>query len=320
MNAVPAATTLVEHGVRARLRRSPLLRRLWRERWMYLFILPGFIYFVLFNYVPLLGNVVAFQNYSPFLGFLRSPFVGFANFQQLFTDPDVGVALRNTLEISVLQLIFYFPAPIALALLLNSMGSEFLKRLMQSIVYLPHFIGWVIVIALWQQVLGGDGFINQFLRDQGWGTLSIMDNPAFFKPLVVLQVIWKDIGWGTIIFLAAISKIDVSLYEASAIDGANRWRRLWHVTLPGIRSIIVLLFILRLGAVLSTGFEQMLLQRDAVGPNAAEVLDTFVYFQGILNGNWGLSTAVGLLKGIVGAVLVLTANKMAKKFGEEGVF
>ncbi len=287
---------------------------------MYLFIIPGFIYFVVFRYLPLLGNVVAFQNYSPYLGFAGSPWVGLQNFQSLLTNPDVGTAFTNTLIISFLQLVFYFPAPIALALLLNSIMSGGVQRVMQSIVYLPHFIGWVILVSLWDQVLGGGGFLNEFLRNQGLATVNIMANPGFFKPLLVLESIWKDIGWGTIIFLAAISNVDVHLYEAAVVDGAGPWRRMWHVTLPGIRSITVLLLILRLGGILSVGFTQILIQEPAVGADAGQVLSTFVYYQGILGGNWGLSTAVGLLEGILGTALVIAANKVAHKFGEAGVF
>jgi len=299
--------------------RTTMGQRIWRERWMYLFILPGFIYFVVFRYLPLLGNVIAFQDYSPFLGF-DSPWVGLDNFRRLFTDPDFKTALSNTLLISVLQLIFFFPAPIILALLLNSMISERWKRTMQSVLYLPHFISWVIIIGLWQQVLGGDGFINQFLRNTGQQTVNIMSNPGFFKPLVVLQLIWKDTGWGTIIILAALTRIDMGLYEAAAMDGANGWQRLWKITLPGIRGVVVLLLILRLASILDTGFEQIFLQRNAVGAKAGEVLDTFTYFRGIQGGDWGFSTAVGLVKGLVGMVLVFGSNRLAKRLGEEGAF
>lgn len=296
------------------------LRRLWRDRWMYLFILPGFVYFVLFEYVPLIGNVIAFKEYSPFIGILDSPWVGLANFRELLTDPDVGIALRNTLVISFLQLGLFFPVPIALALLLNSLISEPIKRLLQSVLYLPHFLSWVIVISLWQQVLGGSGFVNQLLRNQGLDTINIMGNPDFFRPLVVLQLIWKESGWGTIIFLAALTKIDVVLYEAAVLDGAGRWARLRDVTLPGIRPIIFLLLILQLGSLLSTGFIQFYLQRDAVGADAAEVLDTFTYFRGIRGGDWGFATAVGLIKGVVGTIMVISANKLSKRFGEEGIY
>jgi putative aldouronate transport system permease protein len=293
---------------------------MWRERWIYLLITPGLFYFVVFQYLPLLGNIIAFQDFSPYLGFFDSPWVGLDNFGHLFTDPDVGIAISNTLIISLLQIFFAFPLPIVLAIMLNNMVSDKARRFLQSVLYLPHFISWVIIISLFQQILGGDGFINNFIRGAGGKPLDIMSNPDFFKPLVVIQVVWKDSGWGTIIFLAALTAIDLSLYEAAVIDGANKWRRIWHITLPGIRSIIILLLVLRLGTILNTGFEQIFLQRNAVGAQAAEVLDTFVYFRGIQAGDWGFSTAVGLVKGLVGLILILGANKLARRFGEEGLF
>ncbi len=309
--------TLLETKLKTR---APLWQRMWRERWIYLLITPGVLYFVAFQYLPLLGNIIAFQDFSPFLGFFDSPWVGLSNFARLFTDPDVGVAITNTLIISLLQIGFAFPIPIALAIALNNMISNRARRFLQSVLYLPHFISWVIIISIFQQILGGDGFINNFIRGVGGKPLDIMTNPDFFKPLVVIQVIWKDSGWSTIIFLAALTAIDLSLYEAAVIDGANKWRRIWHITLPGIRSTIILLLVLRLGTILNTGFEQIFLQRNAVGAQAAEVLDTFVYFRGVQAGDWGFSTAVGLVKGFVGLVLILGANKLARKFGEEGLF
>jgi putative aldouronate transport system permease protein len=287
---------------------------------MYLFIIPGALYFLVFEYLPLLGNIIAFQDFSPFLGFAGSPFIGLDNFRRLLTDADFKVALLNTFQIELLQLIFAFPAPLALALVLNSIVSPHVKRVVQSIVYLPHFLSWVIVIALWQQVFGGAGFFNQMLRNGGLDTLNVMSNPDLFKPLVVLESIWKEMGWGTIIFLAALTKIEAELYEAAVVDGAGSWRRMWHVTLPGIRSVIVLLLILRLGAALSVGFEQYYLQRGAVGPQAAEVLDTFVYFRGIQSGDWGFATAVGLVRGIFGTALIVAGNALAKRFGDEGIY
>jgi putative aldouronate transport system permease protein len=297
-----------------------LWQRVKRDRWMYLFIVPGLCYFVLFNYVPLIGNIIAFKDYSPFLGFGASPWVGLDNFRRLFTDPDFEVALVNTIQIELLQLAFAFPAPLLLALLLNSLISERIKRSIQSVVYLPHFLSWVIIIALWGQVLGGDGILNNYLRNQGLDTVNIMGNPDIFKPLMVVQAVWKDVGWGTIIFLAALTKIDTQLYEAAVMDGAGGWRRLRDVTLPGIRSVIVLLLILRLGSMFTVGFEQYFLQRNAVGADAAEVLDTFVYTRGIQGGDWGFATAVGLVRSVVGLMLIVSANWLAKRFGEEGIF
>lgn len=299
--------------------RSSIWRRMWRHRAVYLFILPGFLWYVVFHYLPLLGNIIAFKDYSIFLGIRASPWVGLQNFRDMLTDPAFEVALRNTLIIEGLQLLFAFPAPLALALLLNSLINERIKRGIQSVVYLPHFLSWVIVIAMWQQIFGGDGFLNQVLLNRGFEQVNIMNNPDIFKPLVVLQTIWKEAGWGTIIFLAALTKIDVQLYEAAVIDGAGGWRRLINITLPSIRSVIVLLLILRLGSMLSVGFEQYFLQRG-VGADAAEVLDTFVYFRGVQNGDWSFAAAVGMVRAIVGALLIFVANWLAKHFFDEGIF
>ncbi|MBL8126581.1 MAG: sugar ABC transporter permease [Chloroflexia bacterium] len=295
-------------------------RQLWRDRWMYLLMLPGLLYFILFHYVPMLGNVVAFQDYSPFLGFWRSPWVGWDNFRALLGDPDVANALRNTLIINVIVLVVAFPAAISLALVLNSLLNERIKRLLQSVLYLPHFLSWVIVISIWQELFGGAGFVNQVTRAQGLPGIDIMTNPDFFKFLVAIQYIWKEVGWDSILILAALTTIDPTLYEAAALDGAGPWQRLLAVTLPGIRGVVLLLLILWLGTFLTTGFEQFYLQRNAVGAQAAEVLDTFTYFRGVRGGDWGLAAAVGLLKGVFGAIVIFSANALAKRFGEEGVF
>jgi putative aldouronate transport system permease protein len=313
-----------EKGLNARrgnrlVREGSLLRRIWRDRVMYLFILPPMMYFVVFIYIPLGGYIVAFKDYSIFLGYRESPWVGFENFERIFTDPDFKIALKNTLQIWALQLLFSFPAPLALALLLNSLVSERLKRTIQSAVYLPHFLSWVIVISLWQQIFGGAGFINSFLRNQNLGTVNIMANPDFFKPLIILQGIWKEAGWGTILFLAALTKIEIHLYEAAVIDGAGGWRRMRDVTIPGIMPVISLLLVLSMGAMLSTGFEQFYLQRNAVGASTAEVLDTFIYYRGIQNGDVSYATAVGLARGIFGCFMVLAANQFAKRLGGEGI-
>jgi putative aldouronate transport system permease protein len=287
---------------------------------MYLFLLPGFVFFVLFKYVPLLGSVIAFQDYSPFLGLANSSWVGLENFAALITDSEVAIAVRNTLFLSLLQLIFAFPAPIALALLLNSLISERIKRVVQAVVYLPHFIGWVIVVSIWQQILGGAGMLTDVVQSFGGPAMNLMSDPRLFPALVTAQVIWKEVGWGTIIFFAAITMIPSEQYESAAMDGAGPWRRMWHVTLPGITQVIVLLLILRLGTVLTVGFEQILLQQPAVGADAAQVLDTFVYFRGIVGGDWGIATAAGLIKGIIGTALVIAANRLAKRLGGQGAF
>ncbi|MEU9996150.1 ABC transporter permease [Streptomyces sp. NPDC048370] len=282
-------------------------------------MVPGVLYFLVFHYLAMLGNVIAFKDYIPFVGIAESEWVGFGNFQVLLSDAAFWGAALNTVLLSLLQLVFFFPLPLGLALVLHSITRGRVRNLVQSVVYLPHFVSWVIVVALFQQVLGGAGLINGVLGD-GSHLIDVFGNPTAFKPLMVIELIWKDCGWGTIIFLAALHNIDEHLYEASAIDGAGPWRRFWHVTLPSIRPVVVLLLILRLGEVLNVGFEQILLQRDAFGPDAAEVIDTFVYYQGIVQGNWGMATAAALLKGVIAAAMVFAANKVAHRMGEQGVY
>lgn len=301
--------------------RGQLAARWHRDRVLLVLAVPGVIVLVVFHYLPLLGNVIAFQDYQPFLGISGSDFVGLSNFSVIFDgDAEFLNALVNTLIITMVQVLFVFPLPIALALVLNSMLNERAKRLAQSILYLPHFLSWVIVVALFQQMFGNGGMLNEWLRSADLGTFQIIGVPELFKLLITSQVIWKDTGWSTIIFLAALSKVDLNLYEAAAIDRAGPLRQLWHVTLPAIRPVIVLLLILRLGDSLTVGFEQILLQQGPVGAGASEVLDTYVYNNGIIGGNWGVSAAVGLVKGVVGVVLVLGANRLAHAMGERGVY
>jgi len=296
-------------------------QRLLRDRVLLLFALPGTALIIAFHYVPLLGNVIAFKDYQPFLGISGSDWSGWANFAVIFNgDPAFLRALKNTLILTTLQSVFVFPAPILLALLLNSLFSERIKRIAQSILYLPHFMSWVIVVALFQQMLGGSGLLNNYLRSHDLATINIIGNSELFHVLLTSQIIWKDTGWATILFLAALSQVDSQLYEAASVDGASRMRQLWHVTLPGLRGIIILLFILRLGDSLTVGFEQIILQQQAVGRDISEVLDTYVYNNGVIGGAWGVAAAVGLVKGLVGVALVLAANKVAHIFGEQGVY
>ncbi|TDO48024.1 putative aldouronate transport system permease protein [Kribbella sp. VKM Ac-2527] len=295
--------------------------RLRRDKFVLLLGLPGVAVILLFHYLPMLGNVIAFKDYQPFIGIRDSPWVGLENFRVIFNgDPEFLNALTNTLIISFIQVVLVFPAPIAIALLLNSLLSERIKRVVQSVLYLPHFMSWVIVVAIFQQLLGNAGLLNTWLHARGLEGLHIIGDPGLFKVLITSQVIWKDAGWGTILFLAALSRVDLALYEAAAVDGASRWRQLWHVTLPAIRGVVVLLLILKLGDVLTVGFEQIILQQGPVGTDASEVLDTYVYSNGILGGNWGVSSAVGLVKGLVGVALILAANRVAHLFGERGIY
>lgn len=282
--------------------------------------LPAIALLVVFAYVPMLGNVIAFQQYSPYTGFLNSPFVGLSNFTRVFGNAAFLNAVQNTLAITAFQLIFFFPIPIILALLLNSVLSPRVRTVFQSVVYLPHFFSWVLVVTIFQQIFGGAGLVAQTLRNHGYAGFDLMTNPDTFLVLITAQSIWKDAGWGIIIFLAALSTVDPALYEAAASDGAGRWRRLWHVTLPALKPVIILLLILRLGDSLTVGFEQLILQRQAVGAEVSDVIDTYVYYQGVVYGDWSFAAAAGLLKGVISLALVLGANKLAHVAGEAGIY
>ncbi|TQJ56057.1 ABC transporter permease subunit [Streptomyces sp. NBC_00080] len=304
-------------GLRVRLR---------RDRVLLLMTLPAVVLVLLFNYVPILGNVVAFQDYDPYVSdngivaIFHSPWVGLENFQRLFEDSAFWDAVRNTLVLFFLQLVLYFPIPIMLALLINSVVRPRIRAVSQAILYLPHFFSWVLVIAVFQQLFGGAGILSQLLRQHGYDGIDIMTDPETFKFLITAQSVWKDAGWGIIVFLAALASVNPDLYEAAAMDGANRWRRMWHVTLPALRPVIALLLVLRVGDALTVGFEQILLQRDAVGPGASEVLDTFVWWNGVRNQDFGYAAAAGLIKGVISLGLVLVANKVAHLMGEQGVY
>ncbi|MEY9932799.1 putative aldouronate transport system permease protein [Catenulispora sp. GP43] len=297
-----------------------LWQRIKRDRVMLALMLPGFLYFAVFSYAPLFGYLAAFEDYQPYTGFVHSTWVGLQNFTDLFADQAFWSALSNTFVISLIQLILFFPAPIGLALLLNSVASARIRKFVQSVVYLPHFIGWVVIVSIFQEVLGPTGAMQHMMSAVGLPRFDFMSNPGFFPWLVAVQAIWKDCGWGTIIFLAALMAVDQGLYEAAAVDGAGRWRRFRSVTLPGIMPVVILLLILRLGTILSVGFEQILLQRDTVGAKAGEVLDTYVYYHGVATQQWGTAAAAGLIKAVVGLVLVLGANKLAHRFGQEGIY
>jgi putative aldouronate transport system permease protein len=297
-----------------------------RDRTLILMTLPAVLLLLVFNYVPVLGNVVAFQDYDPYLsenGFVaifESPWVGLEQFERVFADSEFWHAVQNTFVLFFLQLVLYFPVPIVLALLINSLIRPRVRAVAQAIMYLPHFFSWVLVVTVFQQIFGGAGIIAQTLRDHGYSGFDIMTDPGVFKYLVTIEMVWKDAGWGIIVFLAALSAVSNDLYEAAAMDGAGRWRRMWHITLPALRPVIALLLVLRVGDALTVGFEQLLLQRDAVGPDASEVLDTYVWWNGIRNQDFSYAAAAGLIKGVVGLTLVLVANKVAHLMGEQGVY
>ncbi|MDQ0916974.1 putative aldouronate transport system permease protein [Paenibacillus sp. V4I5] len=298
-----------------------LIRRWQRDKWLYLLLLPGVLYFLVFKYIPMWGVVLAFKNYQPFLGFMKSDWVGMEHFRNFFQNPDFVKLLRNTLLLSLYNLIFFFPAPIILALLLNEVRIALYKKAIQTLIYIPHFISMVIVASISYVFLTTEGGVVNGLLQQFTGQkINFLADPEWFRPIIILQTIWKECGFGTIIFLAALAGVDAEQYEAAIVDGANRWRQLWHITLPSIKSTIVILLILRMGDVLENGFEQIYLMTNALNREVADVFDTYVYLMGITQGAFSYSTAVGLFKSLVGVFLVFTSNYLARRFGQSGIY
>jgi len=301
--------------------RNTLANRMWKVRWLYLFMAPGIAYFLIFKYYPMWGVLMAFQRYQPHVGIWGSQWVGLRHFRRFFSEPEFWMLLRNTLYIAALDLIIYFPFTIILALLLNEVRSEIYKRTVQTLVYVPHFLSWVVVVGICYLLFTTEGgVINEIIASLGFEKINFLMSERWFRPMIIGQIIWKDAGWGTIIFLAALAGVDPNLYEAARIDGANRWRLLWHVTLPAIRSVIVILLILRMGNFLDLGFEQIFLMLNALNREVGEVFDTYVYRVGLQQGQFSYSAAVGLFKSVVGLILVIGSNWIAKRFGEEGVY
>ncbi|TBL79149.1 ABC transporter permease [Paenibacillus thalictri] len=305
----------------AKSNNASFLRNVRKNKFLCLLALPGLLYFLIFKYMPMWGVVISFQDYSPYMGFTGSKWVGFEHFQRFFGNPDFWLLFRNTMAISVLNLLFFFPLPIVLSLLLNEVGKPVFKKTFQSVVYLPHFLSWVIIAGITFLMLSqSEGMVNKLLQALELDKVDFLTNPKFFWVMLTLQSIWKEAGWGTIIFLAAIAGIDPQLYEAARMDGASRFQQMMNITLPSIKNIIFILFILRLGNILDVGFEQVFLMMNGAVSKVGEVFDTYVYRVGIQQAQFSYSTAVGLFKSVIGFLLVISANKLAKKFGEEGVY
>jgi putative aldouronate transport system permease protein len=301
-------------------RRRSKWAKIRKDYWLYILLLPGLAYFIIFKYLPMWGIVIAFQDFSPFLGVLKSNWVGVKHFVNFFNNPDFVRLLRNTLILGFYDLVFFFPAPIIAALLLNEIRVGIFKRAVQTMIYVPHFISMVIVASMTYVFLTTNGgVVNEIIHELTGQRINFLADPAWFRPLIILQIMWKETGWGTIIFLAALASVDVEQYEAAIVDGASRFQRLWHITLPAISSTIVILLILRLGNFLDTGFEQIFLMTNSLNRTVADVFDTYVYQVGIRQGAFSYSTAVGLFKSVVGIILIYGSNYFAKKFGHEGI-
>ncbi len=306
---------------RNRKKNGELKRRLWRNKWLYVMLLPGVLYFIIFKYLPMYGLIISFQDYKPYQGISGSEWVGMEHFKRLFAEPEFFNILKNTLILFGLNLFIYFPVPIILALMLNELRGHFFKRLFQTLFYLPHFMSWVIIVSITYVMVTMDGgIINELLVYFGFDKINFLLSPGWFQPMYILQVIWREAGWGTIIYLASIAAIDPGLYEAARMDGAGRMRQVWHITLPAIRGVIITLFILKIGHVLDLGFEHVYLLLNSMNREVAEIIDTYVYTAGLRQGQYSYSTAIGFFKSIIGLVMVMMVNRISKKMGEEGVY
>jgi ABC-type polysaccharide transport system, permease component len=297
-----------------------ILKDLKKNKYKYLMILPVIIYFILFSYKPMYGVIIAFKNYIPFKGIMGSEWVGLQNFKDFFTDIYFFRVLKNTIIISLYSIIFGFPAPIILALLLNEVKNTAFKRTIQTVSYMPHFISMVIVCGLIRQFCLSDGVINDILSFFTGTRASLLQEAKYFRTIYILSSIWQETGWGTIIYLAALAGIDQEQYEAAEIDGAGRFKRMLYITLPGLIPTIIVLFILRMGGILNVGFEKVLLLYGPTTYQTGDVISTFVYRKGLLEGSWSFSTAVGLFNSVINIFFLLITNYIAKKSSNIAIF
>lgn len=301
-----------------------LLKRMIEYKYFYILVAPLLAYYIVFEYVPLYGLVLAFKEFNFSKGIWGSEWVGLANFREIFYLNDFWIAFRNTVIIAFGRLLFEFPVPIVVAILLNEVRTARLKKFYQVVYTFPHFLSWVIISGILINFLGTFGVLNQLLDIFGFQKVNLLVDPSSFRALIFSSSLWRDMGWGTIIYLAAIAGINPSLYEAASIDGANRLQRMWHITWPGLKSTVAILFILNVGAMMSSGgggFDQIFNLYNPAVYEKADILDTYIYRRTFSVGeSFGTSTAVGLFKSIINFVLLYTANKAAKRLGQEGLF
>lgn len=298
-----------------------LWRNIWFRRHLYVLLLPAILYYAVFHYAPMYGATLAFKDFSIVKGIIGSDWVGLKHFEYLFSLDKFWQVIWNTIIISLYRLIFGFPLPIIVALLLNEVRIALFKRTVQTVIYLPHFISWVILGGLMINFLAIDnGVVNNMIRSFDGTPIGFMSDDRYFRGTLVFSMIWKEFGWNTIIYMAALAGVNPQLYEAAMIDGANRWQRLLRITLPCIRGTIVILLILRIGHVMEAGFEQILVLYHPLVYNVADIIDTYVYRIGLLQGKFSLATAIGLFKSAINFILLVIANKLARMAGEQGVY
>ncbi|ETT33069.1 binding-protein-dependent transport systems inner membrane component [Paenibacillus sp. FSL R5-192] len=296
-------------------------RYLWRYRILYLLSLPGILYFFLFKYVPLFGSVIAFQNYNIFKGITGSDWVGLEHFQKMFSHYDFLRILNNTLLLGLYDLVIAFPVPILLAILLNELRMIVFKRLLQTIVYMPHFLSWVVISGIFMGIFSMDaGVVNKALGFLGMQPIYFLGEDSYIRSILIGSGIWRDSGYGTIIFLAAIAGINPDLYEAAEVDGAGRLKQIWSITLPSLLPTIMILLLLHIGKFLDLGFERVFVFLNPLNLESGEILDTYIYKAGLLSQQYSYTTAIGLFKSVVGLMLILLGNFFSKKTTGESLY
>lgn len=305
-------------------RKGNLAKRM-RKYWpVYMIMIPGLLFYLIFHYLPMVGTIIAFKDISPWggwQGIFTAKWVGLKWFNKLFSSHYFTQLLGNTLGISGLKLLFGFPLPIVLALLLNEMRAPRFKRVVQTVSYLPHFISMVVLCGITRTLFSSTGIVNQIqMTLTGGEAINFIGSATYFRPVLVIMSVWASVGWNSIIYLASITGIDPQLYEAAMVDGAGKWRQVWNVTLPSITPTIVIMLIMNVGSLMSAGFEQILLLYSPGVYSVGDIIDTYVYREGLVNLNYSYTTAVGLFKSIVAAVLMLGTNLAAKAMGQEGIW
>ena len=302
-------------------KRKAIKKNLYMNRYLYLMLLPVVLNFIIFHYIPMGGILMAFENYNPFKGIFGSEWVGIDNFKKLFGSYYFWSLLSNTLRLSIKSILIGFPAPIIFALLLNEMRAKSFKKTVQTISYLPNFISLVVVVSLVKQFLSVDtGIINRVIEALEGERISFLSDPNWFDTIYILSDLWQGVGFSAIIYISAISGIDQGLYDAAAVDGAGRIRKIWYVTLPSITPTISVMLILRLGSILNVGWQKIMLLQNGLTKDVSDVIQLFVYERGLQNADFGFATAVGLLQSLIGFILIIVSNKISKKFSDTGIF
>jgi putative aldouronate transport system permease protein len=287
---------------------------------LYLMALPGIIYYVIFHYVPMYGAMIAFKSFNPVEGILGSPWIGMKHFNDFFKSVYFLRIVKNTLLINVYELLWGFPAPIILALLMNEIRGTIFKRTVQTVTYLPHFISVMVICGMIVDFTSKTGLINTIITFFGGEASNLLMKPELFRTIFISTGIWQGVGWGSIIYLSALTGIDSELYEAAKIDGAGRWKQLLHITIPGIMATIIILLILRIGQMMNVGFEKVMLLYNPNTYETADVISTFVYRKGIIEANYSYSSAVGLFNSVINFILIISANKISKKVSETSLW